>query len=166
MSRDVVKESSKLCLETRRILRSGIWTVGCILHYIPFVVVHYIQYDVIRSGRYFISASDYKPLQLFHPLYLLHYTRVCFIIITTIIIMALESVEMTCVSLFDNPFRSDSVPCMPTLPDYPGVSRSSVSPYLPNEIIFWAFLFPSLRFSPFLAQNLNFSYSVYGFWGI
>ena len=24
----------------------------------------------------------------------------------------------------------------------------------------------SLRFSPFLAQNLNFSYSQYGFWGI
>ena len=39
--------------------------------------------------------------------------------------MALESVEMTCVSLFDNPFNSLS-DYMPTLPDYLGVSWSSV----------------------------------------
>ena len=56
---------------------------------------------------------------------------------------------------------------MPTLPDYPGVSRIRHqstgllygSLYLPDKIIFWAFLCLSLKFSPFLAQNLNFSYS-------
>ena len=38
------------------------------------------------------------------------------------------------------------------------------SPYLPDKIIFWAFLCLGLKFSPFLAQNVNFSYSQYGFW--
>ena len=33
------------------------------------------------------------------------------------------------------------------------------SPYIQDKIIFWAYLCLSLRFSPFLAQNLNFSYS-------
>ena len=50
---------------------------------------------------------------------------------------------------------------MPTLPDYPGVSRIRHqspglpygSPYLPDKIIFWAFMCVSLRCSPFLAQN-------------
>ena len=59
---------------------------------------------------------------------------------------------------------------MPTLPDYPGVSqirhRSPALPYrwpyLPDKIVFWAFLCLSLRFGPFLAQNLKFSYSQYG----
>ena len=37
------------------------------------------------------------------------------------------------------------------------------SPYLPDKIIFWAFLCLSLKLSPFLAQNLNFSYSNYSF---
>ena len=53
---------------------------------------------------------------------------------------------------------------MPTLPDYLGVSRiRHQSPglpygslYLPDKIIFWAFMCLSLKFSPFLAQNLNF----------
>ena len=40
------------------------------------------------------------------------------------------------------------------------------SPYLPDKIIFWSLLCLSLRFSPFLAQNLSFSYSLYGFRGI
>ena len=56
---------------------------------------------------------------------------------------------------------------MPTLPYYPGVYRIRHqspclpygSPYLPDKIIFRAFLCLSLRFSPFLAQNLNFSYT-------
>ena len=59
---------------------------------------------------------------------------------------------------------------MLTLPDYPGVFRiwhrspalPYGSPYLPDKIIFWAFLclyICSVRFSPFLAQHLNFSYS-------
>ena len=56
---------------------------------------------------------------------------------------------------------------MPTLPDYPGVPRiwhqylglPHRSSYLPDKIIFWAFLCLSLRFSPLLAQNSNFSYS-------
>ena len=63
---------------------------------------------------------------------------------------------------------------MPTLLDYLWVSqiphRSPAlwygSPYLPDKIIFWAFLCLGLKFSPFLAQNVNFSYSQYGFWGI
>ena len=38
------------------------------------------------------------------------------------------------------------------------------SPYLPDKIIFWAFLCLSLEH--FLTQNVNFSYSHYGFWGI
>ena len=79
--------------------------------------------------------------------------------------MALESVEMTCVSLFDNPWLwVYACQLSRIIRESPGLPYGS--PYLPNEIIFWAFLFPSLRFSPFLAQNLNFSYSVYGFWGI
>ena len=61
----------------------------------------------------------------------------------------------------------EPIPYMPTLPDYAGVSRiRHQSPglpygslYLPDKIIFWAFLCLSLKFSPFLAQNLNFSYS-------
>ena len=54
---------------------------------------------------------------------------------------------------------------MPTLPDTTPISRSPVrSPYLPDKIIFWAFLCLGLKFSPFLAQNVNFSYSQYGFW--
>ena len=52
---------------------------------------------------------------------------------------------------------------MPTLPDYPWVSRIRHrspalpyrSPYLPDKIIFWAFLCLGLKFSPFLAQNVN-----------
>ena len=63
---------------------------------------------------------------------------------------------------------------MPTLPCYPGVSRIRHqspgllygSPRLLDKIIFRVFLCLSLRFSPFLAQNLNFPYSQYGFWGI
>ena len=63
---------------------------------------------------------------------------------------------------------------MPTLLDYPGVSqirhRSPALPYgspnLPDKIIFWAFVCLSLWFSPLLAQNLNFSYLQYNFWGI
>ena len=51
--------------------------------------------------------------------------------------------------------------------DYPGVFRiwhrspalPYGSPYLLDKIIFWAFLCLSLRFSPFLAQHANFSYS-------
>ena len=39
------------------------------------------------------------------------------------------------------------------------------SPYLPDKIIFWAFLCLDFKFSSFLVQNLNFSYSQYGFWG-
>ena len=50
------------------------------------------------------------------------------------------------------------------------ISRSPAlpcgSPFLPDKIIFCAFLCLSLIFSPFLAQNLNFSYSQYGFRGI
>ena len=38
------------------------------------------------------------------------------------------------------------------------------SPYLPDKIIFWAFLCLGLKLSPFLAENVNFSYSQYGFW--
>ena len=67
-----------------------------------------------------------------------------------------------------------SLPYILTLPHYLGVSwiwRQSPalpygSPYLPDKIIFWAFLCLSLRFTPFLAQNLNFSHSQYCFWGI
>ena len=63
---------------------------------------------------------------------------------------------------------------MPTLVDYLWVSqiphRSPAlwygSPHLPDKIIFWAFLCLGLKFSPFLAQNVIFSYSQYGFWGI
>lgn len=48
--------------------------------------------------------------------------------------------------------------------------RSPVLPcglaYLPDNIICWAFMCLSLRFSPCLAQNFNFSYSQSGFWGI
>ena len=52
---------------------------------------------------------------------------------------------------------------MPTLPDYPWVSRIRHRspalpyrpPYLPDKIIFWAFLCLGLKFSPFLAQNVN-----------
>ena len=50
---------------------------------------------------------------------------------------------------------------MPTLPDYPGVSRIRHqspslpygSPYLPDKIIFCPFMCVSLRCSPFLSQN-------------
>ena len=48
----------KLCLETRRILYSRLFIFQRVLHYIRFFVIHCIQYDVIRSGIYFISASD------------------------------------------------------------------------------------------------------------
>ena len=52
---------------------------------------------------------------------------------------------------------------MPTLPDYPWVSRIRHrspalpyrSPYLPDKIIFWAFMCLGLKFSPFLDQNVN-----------
>ena len=52
---------------------------------------------------------------------------------------------------------------MPTLPDYPWVSRIRHRspalpyrpPYLPDKIIFWAFLCLGLKLSPFLAQNVN-----------
>ena len=40
------------------------------------------------------------------------------------------------------------------------------SAYFPDKITFWSFLYLSLRFNPFLAQNVNFSYSQYGFWGL
>ena len=63
--------------------------------------------------------------------------------------------------------RVKTIAYMPTLPYYPGVSRIQHqspclpygSPYLPDKIIFRAFLCLSLRFSPFLVQNLNFSYT-------
>ena len=53
---------------------------------------------------------------------------------------------------------------MPTLPDYTWVSRIRHrspalpygSPYLPNKIIFCAFLYLGLKVSPFLAQNVIF----------
>lgn len=53
---------------------------------------------------------------------------------------------------------------MPTLPNYPGVSRVRHqcpalpygSQYLPDKIIFELFFEFSLRFSLFLAQNLYF----------
>ena len=67
-----------------------------------------------------------------------------------------------------------SLPYILTLLHYLGVSgiwRQSPalpygSPYLPDKIIFLAFLCLSLRFSPYLAQNLNFSHSQYCLWGI
>ena len=72
--------------------------------------------------------------------------------------------------------KSSIVPYMPTLQNYPGVSQILIqhgspallygSPYLSDKIIFWAFRCIRLRFSPFLAQNLNFSYLQYGFWEI
>ena len=70
--------------------------------------------------------------------------------------------------------KSSIVPYMPTLQNYPGVSQIQHgspalpygSPYLSDKIIFWAFRCIRLRFSPFLAQNLNFSYLQYGFWEI
>ena len=73
--------------------------------------------------------------------------------------------------LFFTDICSSNNAYMPTPPYYLGVSqiqhRSPAlryrSPYLPNKIIFWAFLCLSLRFSPFLVQSLNFSYSEYGF---
>ena len=40
------------------------------------------------------------------------------------------------------------------------------SPYLPDKIIFWAFLCLVWNLEHFLTQNVNFSYSHYGFWGI
>ena len=53
---------------------------------------------------------------------------------------------------------------MPTLLDYPGVSRIRHwspallhgSPNLPYKMDFWAFLCFSLKFNPFFSQNLNF----------
>ena len=73
--------------------------------------------------------------------------------------------------LFFTDICSSNNAYMPTPPYYLGVSqiqhRSPAhryrSPYLPDKIIFWAFLCLSLRFSPFLVQSLNFSYSEYGF---
>ena len=82
----------------------------------------------------------------------------------------LMKVRCTCTTatlLWYKTVEWESKTYMPTLPYYPGVSRIRHqspclpygSPYLPDKIIFRAFLCLSLRFSPFLAQNLNFSYT-------
>ena len=60
----------------------------------------------------------------------------------------------------------------PQAPDQPHIHTCQLSqiqhqspgllygpPYLPDKVIFWAFLCLSLRCSSFLAQNFNFSYS-------
>ena len=60
--------------------------------------------------------------------------------------------------------RGQGTAYMPTLQDYPGVFRiwhqspglRYGSPYLPDKIIFWAFLCLSLRFSQFNLKTWNF----------
>ena len=67
-----------------------------------------------------------------------------------------------------------SVAYMPTLPDYPGVSRIRQqspglqygSPNLPDKIELWAFLCFNLEFIPFSPKIRIFYDSKFGFWGI
>ena len=63
---------------------------------------------------------------------------------------------------------------MPTLPNYPGVSRIRQqspglpygSPNLPDKIELWAFLCFNLEFIPFSPKIRIFYDSKFGFWGI
>ena len=101
--------------------------------------------------------------ELLHALYIMLYI---------LYIRCSPSFELLCewnpmVRLFKWAIKGAIRTYMPTLPCHTGVSRIRHqspglpygSPYLPDKIIFWVFLCLSLRFSPFLAQNLNFCYS-------